>query len=197
MPAGQPTSYSIEIAKEICDKISTNDMGIKQLCRLNPHWPAKSTIHQWLRDHKEFSDLYTQAKQCQVSVIVEEIIDIADDGTNDYRTTDDGREVPDYENIQRSRLRVDTRKWVASKLVPRMYGNVKDSPVKFNFPEDISKDGSVLAMSIEVLKSLGSGGITPDQARDLLAAIKDHGQSIIVDGIEKRINELESSKPNV
>jgi hypothetical protein len=47
---------------------------------------------------------------------------ISDDGRNDYTETEDG-EVPNHEHIQRSRLRVDSRKWLASKLVPKKYGD--------------------------------------------------------------------------
>ena len=55
--------------------------------------------------------------------MAEEIIAIADDGTNDFTTDKDGKEVPDYELVQRSRLRIDARKWYASKLAPKIYGD--------------------------------------------------------------------------
>ncbi len=58
---------------------------------------------------------------CQIETLVDEIIDIADDSSND-RIIDDGRERCNGEYIARSRLRVDTRKWLASKLAPKIYG---------------------------------------------------------------------------
>jgi hypothetical protein len=49
-------------------------------------------------------------------------LSIADDPTGDYRE-EDGKKIPDYENVQRARLRVDTRKWMAGKLLPKVYGD--------------------------------------------------------------------------
>ncbi len=49
--------------------------------------------------------------------------DIADDGSNDFTKDKDGKAVVDHEHIQRSRLRIDTRKWIASKLLPKRYGD--------------------------------------------------------------------------
>lgn len=58
--------------------------------------------------------------------MADELVEIADDGTNDYveREVDGGvRVVFDGEHFQRSRLRVDTRKWVLSKVLPKIYGD--------------------------------------------------------------------------
>ena len=58
--------------------------------------------------------------------IVDQTIQIADDGRNDWMTVQrggEGVEVPNQEVINRSRLRVDTRKWLASKVIPKIYGD--------------------------------------------------------------------------
>ena len=52
-----------------------------------------------------------------------EIIEIADDASGDYVTSSDGQTIVDHENIQRSRLRVDARKWAAARLAPKKYGD--------------------------------------------------------------------------
>lgn len=57
-----------------------------------------------------------------MEAMAEEILEIADDGLNDFKQVD-GRQVVDQENINRSRLRVDTRKWLMSKLAPKKYGD--------------------------------------------------------------------------
>ena len=54
--------------------------------------------------------------------MIEEINSIADDGINDYYNDSEGNEKPDREHIMRSRLRVDTRKWIACKALPKVYG---------------------------------------------------------------------------
>lgn len=55
--------------------------------------------------------------------MAEEILQIADDGRNDTYEDADGHERTDSDVIQRSRLRVDTRKWLMSKLAPKKYGD--------------------------------------------------------------------------
>ena len=63
-----------------------------------------------------------QAKRCQIEVFIDEILDIADDSSQDEIANNQGHIVCNSEFIARSRLRIDTRKWLASKLVPKIYG---------------------------------------------------------------------------
>jgi hypothetical protein len=74
-----------------------------------------------------FLDQYARAKEESADAFVEDMLDIADDGSNDWmeQKDKDGEAIGWRENgeaIQRSRLRVDTRKWIASKLKPKKYG---------------------------------------------------------------------------
>lgn len=94
--------------------------------------PDFSTVKRWLRRKglEEFRAQYAQAREDRAHLWAEEIVDIADDGSNDYYERD-GEQVVDHENIQRSRLRVDTRKWILSKLLPKEYGDsVASSPTE-------------------------------------------------------------------
>lgn len=89
--------------------------------------PAIATVFKWLAAHSEFVEQYTRAREAQADTLADELIDIADDSANDYYDRPVGTEgetqrVVDAEHINRSRLRVDTRKWVASKLKPKRYG---------------------------------------------------------------------------
>ena len=59
-----------------------------------------------------------RAREEQADKFFKEIIEIADDKSGDYVTTSDGQTIVDHENIQRSRLRVDARKWAAARLAP-------------------------------------------------------------------------------
>lgn len=90
--------------------------------------PAISTMFKWLREHDEFSKQYTRAKEESADALVEEMLDIADDGTNDWMERLDGEGAPigwqlNGEHVQRSRLRVESRKWIAAKLKPKRYGD--------------------------------------------------------------------------
>ena len=74
-----------------------------------------------------FYPQYARARELQMEAWADEIVEISDDGTNDWmeRQLRDGKteEVLDHEHITRSRLRVDTRKWIMSKLKPGTYGD--------------------------------------------------------------------------
>jgi hypothetical protein len=120
---GRPTDYTLEIAKEICNAIRATSKGLDDLCAANPHWPCSRSIWRWLDEYDEFSQMYAQAKSRQADVLAEEMISISDDGSRDYKTDIEGKEVVDYDHIQRSRLRVDTRKFLMVKLAPRKYGD--------------------------------------------------------------------------
>lgn len=90
--------------------------------------PGLSTVFKWLAAHPEFVEQYTRAREAQADTLADELIDIADDSANDYYDKAVGSEgetqrVVDAEHINRSRLRVDTRKWIASKLKPKKYGD--------------------------------------------------------------------------
>lgn len=120
---GRHTEYDHELAIEICEQIATNGDGLATLCKRNPHWPHRDTIYTWLRTQKAFADLYTRAKKDQVAALVDDILEISDDSSRDDKENDDGHLVFDAEWVARCRLRVDTRKWLAAKLVPRLYGD--------------------------------------------------------------------------
>lgn len=87
--------------------------------------PSIQSIYLWLFKHKEFSEKYIKAKEDQAETLADEIIEISDNGTNDWMANNDP-DNPGYkqngEAVNRSRLRVDARKWVASKLKPKRYG---------------------------------------------------------------------------
>jgi hypothetical protein len=92
--------------------------------------PHRSTIYEWLLDpaYQTFSDSYTRARELQADTHVDEMPDIADDGTNDWMEQHDkdgnliGWRV-NGEAIARSKLRIDTRKWTAGKMRPKKYGD--------------------------------------------------------------------------
>ena len=93
-----------------------------KLCKLYPELPDKVTINRWRYRVQEFRIQYAQAKIIQADILAEECLEIADDDSNDTKLTHEGDEVCNTEFIARSRLRVDTRKWLASKLLPKQYG---------------------------------------------------------------------------
>ncbi len=122
---GRPTDYSEEIAAKICDLVSTYPYGLKRLTQVFPELPVESTINLWRLKHESFSVAYYKAKLIQAGLIAEECLDIADDVAQDYIESEDGNTKCNTEFVNRSRLRVDTRKWLAGKLLPKLYGDAK------------------------------------------------------------------------
>lgn len=139
---GRPTDFTPELAREICDIVASTPAGIEKICKIYPHLPRFQTIYKWRDKHPTFNEDYARAKQQQIEAYVDQLIDIADDASNDYTVDEEGKEVLNTEHIQRSRLRIDTRKWLASKLMPKLYGGKGI---------EISAEGSLLEKFIDKL----------------------------------------------
>lgn len=124
---GRPESWTQELADEFCGLISIG-YSLRTACK-EQHMPAPATIFKWMREHDGFLKQYTRACEERTEAMSEDILDIADDGTNDYMMVTKGDqefEVLNSEHLQRSRLRIDTRKWIMSKVKPTKYGDKLD-----------------------------------------------------------------------
>lgn len=121
---GRPSTYSLEVATDICVRIASGEK-VSDIC-LEDSMPSPSTVYLWLVKHSEFSEQYAKAQADRTHAMAEELLDIADDGTNDWMERHHGEDtawVTNGEALQRSRLRVDTRKWLMSKMLPKKYGD--------------------------------------------------------------------------
>jgi Bacteriophage Sf6, terminase small subunit-like len=125
MPGGRPSCYNESITEEICLRLAKGE-SLRSICK-DEHLPEISTVLRWVVDgkHPEFFKQYDEARQAQAEYLADELRDIADDGSNDYMERNNPNNpgwVENGEAIGRSRLRVDTRKWIASKLLSKRYG---------------------------------------------------------------------------
>ena len=123
--------YSATIANKVCERLM-QQQSLNKICK-DPSMPSKSAVIRWLADPKlsEFREMYYYARRVAAEMFVDEIFEIADDGSNDWKPRHNANGelldyVPDNEAIQRSRVRIDARKWYASKMVPRIYGDKLD-----------------------------------------------------------------------
>lgn len=133
---GRPSAYSKQLIEDICEQIATTSKGLHKICRTNQNFPSVTTLMRWLSDteNKEFDyfrELYARAKEIQAELFVEECIDIADDNREDNIPIYDSegnllRNIENREWVNRSRVMVDTRKWLAGKLKPKKYGDKLD-----------------------------------------------------------------------
>lgn len=134
---GRPSLYTSEIAAEICDRLSKGET-LNQICA-SDHMPCRNTVVSWANEDRDgFSEKYARAREALLEFWADQVVTIADDGSNDYTTVQRGEEtveVVNSEHINRSRLRVDTRKWLLSKLLPKKFGDKlelagnKDAPL--------------------------------------------------------------------
>jgi hypothetical protein len=123
---GVPSTFNEDIANRICEEIATSSKSLRSICK-QEGMPAVRTVLYWLSEgdksdssehFQRFLRQYTRAREQQADFLAEEIIEIADDGSNDLMTITKGDASYDVENKEvtnRSRLRVDARKWIAMK----------------------------------------------------------------------------------
>lgn len=124
-PRGRPTGYTKELGKTICAHIMEGKT--LRVIEAIVGMPTKSMMLSWLPKFQVFQDQYRAAVDIRADLYgSEEIIEIADDGSNDFMEVHHGDSVSwktNGEAIARSRLRVETRKWLATKLLPKKYGD--------------------------------------------------------------------------
>lgn len=123
---GRPSDFSVDISKEICTRLE-GGRTLRDVCR-DEDMPPEATVRKWaVEDREGFSAQYARARQAGYEAMADELLEIADDGSNDWMERQDDKGNSTYvlngEHVQRSRLRSDTRKWLLSKALPKIYGD--------------------------------------------------------------------------
>lgn len=116
-----------EIAKykeNILTEIGIEGLSIRRVCQI-PGFPSIYTFYEWLKEDPEFAKQYARACEARADKIADEILEIADDSSQDSITTENG-EIENREFVNRSKVRIDARKWLLSKLHPKKYGDKLD-----------------------------------------------------------------------
>jgi hypothetical protein len=120
----RPSSYNIETAEEICQRM-VEGKGLLKICS-DRNMPDRATVYRWLDDNKEFRGKYARAREALMDFYAEQILQIAFDESGDVVIEQDGnksRAVANHAKVQRDRLKVDSLKWTASRLFPKRYGD--------------------------------------------------------------------------
>lgn len=120
--------FTQEIADIICERIADGE-SLRSICAA-ADMPSATTVFKWLIALPRFAEQYAHARELQADTYFDQIADIADDATNDFmqRQIDEGVfvRVVDQEHIQRSKLRIEARRWMAGKLRPKKYGEKQE-----------------------------------------------------------------------
>ncbi len=146
---GRPSDYTDEKAAEIL-LLLQKPMTLTKICQM-PDMPSTSSVFRWFQSHPEFREEYGKARQVQAQLYADEIIDISDDSAGDSIVDEFGNMKQNSEYVNRARLRVDARKWHASKTAPKMFGDKADISVTATMPDPKSVNAD---SAVEFIKQL-------------------------------------------
>lgn len=134
------SGYSRALVLRVCELISHGSSLRQAAVECGTTLP---TFLRWVRQHEWLADHYARAREECLQYWADEILEIADDGRNDTYTDEEGNERVNHDHIQRSRLRVDSRKWILSKLQPKVYGDKLAVETRDRTLEDLVRDSGL------------------------------------------------------
>ena len=118
---GQPEIYNEALAAYVLQIVATNTFSLKKMHERFSDFPDPATVMAWTWRHPDFFSQYLVAKQNQQLLMVDE----CDEMMNDlgYYTDDKGTQRVDAPTVARQLAKVNMRKWHASKLAPKFFGD--------------------------------------------------------------------------
>jgi hypothetical protein len=117
------TPFSEEVWATILNRIAEGE-SLRTICA-DEDMPSRVSVYRWLEADEALRDQYARAREEQADTLFDEILEIADDGRNDWMERNGEEDRGWRENgeaLGRARLRIDARKWMAGKLRPKKYG---------------------------------------------------------------------------
>ncbi len=117
---GPPTILNEELADKIFNRIATSTIGTGKLCDMYDDMPCENAIYEWRLKYPWFGEKYAQAKMKQAELMAEKLVEMCYVPTYE---DEKGVERVDAGRVAAQRLLVDTVKWQASKLAPKVYGD--------------------------------------------------------------------------
>jgi len=117
---GRPSTFTDEIFETICERLENGEV-LRQICA-SDEMPDRSTVLRWIANDDAKRRRYDAARQACVEFWSDEIIQIATDGSKDTVIDEKGRARCDHEWVARSRLRIDTIKFLMTKINPLKWG---------------------------------------------------------------------------
>lgn len=103
-PRGRPSQFCEDVVERICIAIAEG-AALHVICQQDD-FPVESTVYKWLDKNPDFAKRYARARERQAERGVDEMRVIADTATD----------------ASKARNQIDVRKWAASKLLPKKYG---------------------------------------------------------------------------
>jgi hypothetical protein len=165
---GRKTILTEKLAYDILDDYCTGKSLAKVLSK--PHMPSAPTFFTWLRIgerdkeegvesiHRNLLEDYNHCVFVRYELMSDELLEIADDDSLDlgFKETEGGASATPFiqgGNIQRSRLKVDTRKWLMSKKIAKKYGDkqttVHEGEVTTNISKLTAEEAELIAKELK------------------------------------------------
>lgn len=144
--------YPDSVRLEICERIAKGESMVS-ICA-SEGMPSQALVYRWLTVDSEFVERYTRAREQQAEHYLDEIIAISDDVSLDEIIDGEGNTRTNNEAIQRSKLKVDTRKWAMSKLAPKKYGDSNKIDLNVSSLTELSDEqlDNIITQATERLK---------------------------------------------
>lgn len=106
------SEYTDELFDSICSQLA-DGKSLKRICEADG-MPDKATFYRWINNNKDLCDKYARAKDDGADALADDIQDIADNVLAGIVEPNAGR------------VAGDLKKWAASKLKPKKYGDKTD-----------------------------------------------------------------------
>ena len=118
----------MERDKVFLDIIQQIELGrsIKNILDDDTYPITRSTFYNWLNENPERIELYKKATEIRADGIFDDMLEISDDGTKDYYYDVNVNRQQSMVAVNRSRLQLDTRKWVLGRMNPKKYSEKLD-----------------------------------------------------------------------
>lgn len=123
---GRPSDYNEATALAILEQVA-DGVPLKEICQ-QPGMPDRGTVRRWRLANADFRTMYAHAREEFADSLADELLGLADNSREGVKTKDgpNGVEVTTGDMVERARLQIDTRKWLASKILPKKYGDKLD-----------------------------------------------------------------------
>lgn len=163
-PRGRPSTYTPEIAQEICDRLS-NGEPLAQICR-DEHMPAYRTAYLWMDTHDEFAAKIARARKDGYDHLAAQCLTIADTPIEGEETTvkaDGAIEVKRGDMLGHRKLQIETRlkllaKWDSSRYGERLQlAGDADNPVTVKSSIDVTGLSSQALAELVALRDASNG----------------------------------------
>lgn len=118
--------WTEELEDSICSAIAINPKGLEAICAENESFPSPAAIYIRLNKSKDFVEKYARAREMQLQVLADELVPLADQDRICKKRTikaDGSEEIVILDQVERTRLQIETRKWLLGKLAPKKYGD--------------------------------------------------------------------------